>query len=403
MSNIIYFVVYACITFAKNIYTLNDLQALHHSRSYKEFFNHVQDIRPGARTSKWHAMLNTMLVGRIEELRSTIKVQDFAQLTKMFDEVYNFGVNLGLGVIDQLEVSFEREKWGREFFKQCFMKNPQENIWCFQKMTLFWKQKNSPVQLGVDLGLLAWEFFIRDHEALWEFFKDAYGHSMSNYFCAKEMIQIVLFEKIKQMVLWENLFDKLPMVDALINEVCWGKIKPRVESLVHSTLSDQRLVAHALLKAKGELKSDLEDFFFIGHLLGAPTPGAYFNWSWGRLEALGQDYHRRSQVLKKLQGLDPLPDLIFSLPEVENSKVIIRTFSENFPEYLDLYARKCLDFFSGKVDFPNGNPTPRCRDLFKRVEGTNWITGNLQNRFKELGTSGPALMHSGPDRSNQLR
>ena len=56
------------------------------------------------------------------------------------------------------------------------------------------------------------------------------------------------------------------------------------------------------------------------------------------------------------------------------------------PEYLDYYARTCLEYLEGKKVFPRGNPTLHCKELFKEAKGTPWIDPGLQARYLKFKT-----------------
>jgi hypothetical protein len=151
---------------------------------------------------------------------------------------------------------------------------------------------------------------------------------------------------------WTQIFEKL---NKTADIDCWKKItpKPGFKSFI-------------LKKYLGTLSRTEMDTYHLVYLLESPIPGEIFNESWNILKSLSRDHKRRQLVLSALKNLDPLPDqLISSESDTKKAETITAELSQNFPEYFDFYLRRCLSYFRGSGNFPDGNPTPNCKKLVK--------------------------------------
>ena len=82
------------------------------------------------------------------------------------------------------------------------------------------------------------------------------------------------------------------------------------------------------------------------------------------LNTVALDHTLREMVLKKIKTYDPLPGKLF-LQTSKSGVGRVRILARKFPEMIDLYARTCLSYLKGEKEFPRGNPTPECHELFK--------------------------------------
>ena len=114
--------------------------------------------------------------------------------------------------------------------------------------------------------------------------------------------------------------------------------------------------------------------------MGIPR-GDSLNFAWSRIVELSDDPVRRAGVVKLLKTTDPFPDRIFDVKaNRENKRVIAKFLEKNFPEFWPVYFQKCLEFYSGKGEFPYGNPTLNCQHASDLTE-TSYIYSQKVNRI----------------------
>ena len=122
--------------------------------------------------------------------------------------------------------------------------------------------------------------------------------------------------------------------------------------------------------------------FLFRYILTTPVSGNLLNYAWNNLTELGKDFKQREEILKTLKNRSPLPGNLFSLRDKIRRETILKHLAKNFPEYIDLYSQTCLKFLKGDGDFPNGNPTAECDDLFQDNETV--IQPHLVKNYKEI-------------------
>ena len=112
-----------------------------------------------------------------------------------------------------------------------------------------------------------------------------------------------------------------------------------------------------------------------------PSPGELFEKSWKKLSEIGKDFRLRDKLIADFKKMDPLPGQIFKYSNEKRSLVIIKALLINFPEYIDLYSKTCLQYFEGTQNFPNGNPTIECVDWFKTARTFKLVPEMTIKRF----------------------
>jgi hypothetical protein len=90
------------------------------------------------------------------------------------------------------------------------------------------------------------------------------------------------------------------------------------------------------------------------------------------------------QIFKTLKKLDPLPGEVFSSNDKEKREAVINLFASNFPEYVDHYAKTCVNFLKGIGEFPRGNPTLYCNELYSASKSKRWISQPLKTQYSSL-------------------
>lgn len=347
---------------------MEDLEVLVKEKNYAEFLKHTHDVRPSKRDKKWKQMTRDMALGH---LNASISNKKFDLKTFEFVEKLNSWPTL------RNEEFFQQKRnyFGIEHLKYCFSNSKN----CLSKALNFW---HSNLLKSPDLGhkmaiLLSKNKYDKD---LFPFIKPVTTSDISEFYCNRSEVQKILFKKIHEISLIGPPSKKV--FSDIFNQACLEKIIPILKKdLVNISSAPTKELFYNFLNLYEVLNQEEKDFFLTLYVLQGPVKGNAFNAAWNIIKILGKNYKRRSKVIKKLESFDLLPDEIFALPDQKTRKTLIDYFSLNIPEYLDYYARTCLDYLEGKREFPRGNPTLHCKNLFREAKGTKWVDPGLQKQF----------------------
>ncbi len=361
---------------ASTPYEMGDLETLYKENNFSEFLNHALDIRPTLRDAKWKKMVLEMGVDFVKD-RDSRKQYDEKTLS------YIEGLS-NWPVLREDEIFFlKRNNFGVNFFKECFNNNKKEV--CTAKINKFWSNTSiKNPDLGLSLAILLSEN--GEDGNLWEYLAYATRSNVAEFYCKNALIKKEILKKI-QSIISGNLsqFDQKIGIQNAMSESCLKTIVPEIKSAfldVESSLVKELYLK--FLNLTNNLDSTEKDFFLTLYFLQGPVIGDLFNESWNTIQILGQNYNKRKAVLDKLKELNLLPDVIFATSNEKRREIMLSHFYKNFPEYLDFYANTCVDYLEGKRSFPNGNPTLRCKDLFKEAEGTKIIEPSIQTKYQNV-------------------
>ncbi len=361
-------------------YTLADLEILESEKNYREFFAHAQDIRPTKRDSYWNSMVNEMAESYSAELlkNPTITPKKFAFLEKLHK----------IPTLKNNEFFIKnRGKLALIFFGNCYKQNKQNLQLCDKKLSDFWQKDTTNAEIGIRLAELMDRHSPQSIENIWTFYKEAVRGELSKFYCQKKKIASTVTRKLVSIAARttddKNIYLK---IDQEISGDCWNSIKDGIYQQLPMADIQNRRYLFTLLEGKGELSQKDRDLYHLVFILDSPAKGALLNRSWSTIKSLGSNYRRREQVLKNIAKLDPLPGDILSSFDDKKKQTIIKHLFKNVPEYFDIYAKTCLNFLSGKGNFPNGNPTIQCKQLFDLSRGEefkNLVDPGLQIKYKK--------------------
>ena len=271
----------------------------------------------------------------------------------------------------------KRNQYASKYFKQCL-----ENKWpkCTKGIRKFWNSSDKNPELGLDLAKLL-QHHVLDKD-LWEYAKATTSTEYGEFYCQRPFVQKIIVAHLGQFQ--EKLNDLKQEMDKWIHKDCWQQLEKPLRHSLSSGNPKARNFSYRLLGLRSKLTQGEKDLFLALYILEGPVVGKVFNLAWGTLKIIGQDYKRRDRLFGKLIPLDPLPGKVFGHPNIEKVKVVISFLHNNIPEYVDHYARTCINFYAGKGDFPNGNPTIECRDLLKHTVGKPWVDPGIQIRYSGL-------------------
>ena len=351
--------------FAKNktqLFSMEDLSILKTQKNFKEFLAHALDIRPSKRNKKWEEMVQNMATGHIS---SVLEKKQFSKDNFSFIEALLSWPTLKT---DEFFL-IKRNKFGVNYLKKCFKEEKNKKA-CTKKLQYFWYNHKDP-EVGLKLGQIIQKMNL-PIEA-WPFYAKAASSRYSNFFCKNEFLQRALFKKLSLTLEKSDISEKnqIQAVNKLVHSNCWG---PFLKLLRKSLFSDQQIYreqAFKILDIKKFISQKEKDSFLTFYVLKGPMVGQIFNQAWNTIKELGQSYTRRNQVLEKLKEMDPLPDDIFALTNLNKKKTLIEFLYQNIPEYFGIYSKICLSYLKG-AKFRRGNPTLYCKEFFKASRNRPW-------------------------------
>ena len=344
-------------TVAQSKYELNDLKILTQEGSHFEMLSHALDIRPIFRNSEWEKLVETSAIkyttGLInkqnynkEELKLLTKISHWPSLKK--NEFY----------------IKERNKLFLKDIKSCLTNNKDCTV-LIEKYYSF----EHPVEFSFDLISLIYSSF-PNRALLIEYAKPLLKHEISEFYCHKPPL-----DKLVMQILAST-------DTSLKKEIHKDCIKSLTQALAESIHSNgrERKSSYKVLKKHNLLSESTKRWYFLTNFL-TEYSNETVDESISILKTLSKNPSEREELLTVLKKLDPLPDSVFNLkPKV--TKARIRILNRNFPEFISLYAQTCLDYLSGKKNFPNGNPTPNCHSFFENIEDTHMISLDQKLKYK---------------------
>lgn len=332
------------------LYNIKDLEVLESNKAYKEFLDHALDVRPSARDKHWSSMVGNMATGLVKQYSS-----QKAYTKANFDFIEGLTGWPSLAKDDYFR--YKRKIFGLSYLAKCL------GHLCRSDLLSFWyTTKKQDGATAKKLVLILKE--IAPSENLIPFLAKIGHDDYALSHCKKPWIQQEIFSAVTAPLRLDKLKEAKKVLNTIVGNDCWRAIRPIVHQALLKGPGLKQDYAFSLLKIQNDLTKEWEDFYYVSYFLGSPIPGMTFNKSWNRVKALGQNYGRRMQVLKKMYELDPLPGKLFSLINNKKKDTLVNYFNKNIPEYINHYSKTCLNYLSGSINFSNGNPTPDCDNLF---------------------------------------
>ena len=363
---IIYFFSFSLFAQARTIallYTKEDLDILHSNQQYQEFLAHAKDIRPSERTEIWNNQVLDMAKLFLDD---AIKYKQFT--TANFDQLERI-MKLGHVALNEVFL-FKRKEFVVGFLEECFKKDQTNCTNLAVKILKASPLKDKITSIPSEIGLVLLNHGVKDHEVLLPFFKLAFISEQSQFLCRKEEVRNYIFN-------WFKEFNSSPKTTKQIKLFSADNFAPEclssilnffITDYIKLTSSYDREQILSWLIHLEYLEAKEIDTLLAIYLLKNPVNGDVFNLAWNKIKNLGENFSGRENIIKKLNSLDPLPDDIFGLGDPLREKTLFNLISGNLPEYIDHYSQSCIDYYSGSKNFPNGNPTIKCRDFYRLFE-----------------------------------
>lgn len=380
MLKVLALIIFSLVGYSTNaavLYSIEDLRILSKQKNYKEFLQHAKDIRPSERSKEWKEMLvkNTegLLNGIID--RGDYSTENFKYIERIIQWP---------SLRNEEFIRVKRKKIGLKFIEKN-KKNSNNDYKDYIRQ--FW---NNTTNLSdkEEIGLKVANILKNDKKInLWNYLKYPIRSDFSKFYCQKELVQSTLLKRVE---LYDSNKKKLTkeLLTQIAHKECWDATIPVLKKIIFSkTENKNKMIPYTILSNLNYLDQTSIDLFLTLFILNIPQKGEVFNTAWNNLNKLGQSFVRRNNVLNGLYSMDPLPGKLFSHSDTTFKNTILRHFHSNVPEYMNGYAKNCIDYLSGEKKFKNGNPTIDCKGLFESTtKSSGWVKSDLIKKYKTIKT-----------------
>lgn len=365
---------------AQTFYDLKDLEVLEREVNFEEFLQHVNDIRPSERGKHWREMLQTMAMGLVDY---KIKTRDFSIAT--YRQIEQIGRSSAMKNDEFFQL--KRSLYAKKYFTECFKnsntiedstKKESASKLCETELSSFWFFSKKDPDVGLDLAAI-----LESNQATlktWPFYEKAIKDPHSDFYCKKPEIQRAAVKK-----LYEESFSAdfngnyKALVERITPDQCFDQLVEPLKDALISTKSSglDKEMALNVLEAKKKLSPAEMDLSSILFLLDGPVVGDKMNIAWKKVEALGENFKKRQELLVQIEKLPLIPDKIFKDPRLPRHKAIINLFAKNFPEYLNYYGTTCIKYINNTSETPlNVSSSYQCNEFLKAAGELSKATGN---------------------------
>lgn len=357
-----------------SLYNIADLESLQLSKNYREFIRHAHDIRPSQRDKHWREMVQAM---SSEYLDSLLERKDSNE--EAFREVEM----LASWPILREDLFFiaKRDRYLIEYFKSC-LGNKSAQI-CQKQMLDSFHHLKGEVETVAKMVQVFSDFTpAQELNSLITFVST---HRQARFYCGQEHFAPHLLNYVlSNLPVNFTLKEAESTLTQSTSQECWNEFSPYLKRELYNVPAEMAERYYLLLLSRRMLTLQEEDLFLSYLFLLAPPPDEGLNRAWNKVSELAEDYPRRSAVTKALLAIDPLPGKLFAEKSLDRLKPLFKHFQKTFPEYLDRYVETCLNYMAGIGNFPNGNPTVYCRELFQLSDRLGWPEEPIRQKFSAL-------------------
>jgi hypothetical protein len=334
----------------KQTYNLEDLTILAADNDFIEFFDHAKDLPPRKRDKIWKTMVEVEAMSYLRQLRSQpeITFRDLALIKKIS--------NWPIFIKNELFIS-KRDEIFLKAMELCKEDCKKQASHLFKNFPHGPNFNYHYLKVATKLG--------QSHETKWNIIESFVQGKFSEFYCHRPDLKSIV---INQIYIDVNTHGELKK---LIHPDCLKRLIPTLRKNLTEKSYKNKKGSFLALRAMKKLDPLGKNLYLIEQFLqNEDLNHTEINQSLASLNTISLDYTLRELVLNKLKRHDPLPGRLFknvSKPGLGRIRILAR----KFPEMIDLYAKTCLSYLNGVGDFPNGNPTPECHELFKLSKGLN--------------------------------
>lgn len=348
---------YSLSLWAQDKYSLADLEILSTEKNYTEYFNHALDVRPSERNDKWKEMTLQMAESWTKSIQKKAEPtrEDFFQVEKLF----SWPILKSNEFFRPL-----RFRFGLAYLQNCFRGESWEKCWPL--LQAFWEADPTDPDTAIQMVELVSKFRPENEQFdYWPWLKVALNSPLSEFYCKKENITDLLWEKIRIEWIKVNKDGSFTQkLKTMVHQDCFqGLNQYALKKLSPLSNALDREQAFAILRSEKRLSELQKELFYIYFLMDNPSQGETFNYAWNNLQQLGKSALKREAILEQIKRESTLPDETMNSLDEDKRRVVLREIHRQFPELLQYYGKSCLNYVSGSVKYQQGNPTLYCKQI----------------------------------------
>ncbi|GEM_PF-1364942 len=342
---------------AQDKYTYADLEILAQEKSFSEYFNHALDVRPSERDEKWKTMTLSMAEGWVKtlKLKAGPTIEDYRRIESLF----TWPLLKSNEFFRPLRFSF-----GISYLENCFRGSPWET--CYPLAQGFWEADPTDPDTAIKMIELVQKFHPEQSQFdYWPWLKVALASPLSEFYCKRDQINELLWQKIRIEWIKVNKNGSLSKkIRAMVHSDCMiGLSRYAYNKLTTSSNALDREQAFAILKNTPKLSPLDTELFYVYFLMDNPSQGETFNYAWSSLQGLGKKSKKRDLLMEKIKSAKTIPDETMNSLDEEKRRVVLTEIHKQFPELLRYYGNTCLEYITGSKTFDSGNPTLYCKQI----------------------------------------
>ncbi len=362
---------------AQDKYTLADLEILSSEKNYQEYFAHALDVRPSERNDKWKEMTLLMAENWAKQIQK--KAEPSHEDFQLIEKLFSWPLLKNNEFFRPL-----RFRYGVSYFQNCFRGESFEN--CYPRLEKFWEADPTDPDMAIQIVELVSKFKPESQQFdYWPWLNIALRSPLSEFYCKKENIAELLWEKIRIEWIKVNKDGSFPnKLKTMVHADCLPGLTKYAQSKL-SPLSNSldREQAFAILKSENKLSKTQTQLFYVYFLMDNPSQGETFNYAWSALQNLGKSAMAREAIMDRIKAGPTLPDETMNSLDESKRRIVLKEIQKQFPELLQFYGKSCLNYVSGKVKFEQGNPTLYCKQIMNSGLSTELFGADLSNQIKQ--------------------
>ncbi len=345
-------------------YGLKDLKSLADISEYREFFEHAKDVPPAQRNQEWETLVTETFTKYISFL------EQFAPLAER-----HFNKLLELNSWKVLRANESRLAQMNKLLKQYLESRIQTDLSSetMETVKVFWGQNFGDPTIGYSLGKLILEKEPGNLMGL-QMLSTGFRSSISEVYCSDPEIYPHLIkgvEKIYKQLRNTEEFDV--KLSGFMNRKCWQSLRPTLTKKLedNATPNTSKKLLLNILTSDYATEQEVKSYAQFLFLLDGPEKSETLNKTWDILNDLKQKPELREKIANRIEKLDSIPDGTFKDLKEDQRYFLAKNLLINFPEFSDVYAKRCLGFLKGNV---GKNPTSHCQNFYRVLREIDYKT-----------------------------
>ena len=259
------FIIQTAVATFTGLYSIEDLEILHSQKNYKEFFQHIRDIRPKDRKNHWREMIYEMSELYIQELsnKKLYTKKNFQYLESIAqwpimknNEIFNL----------------KKSNFSIAYFERCFTAEVYKGLGqyhqnpCVKDIIAMWNNTLTSfvnIKLGIRLASIIEKWYPKVNT--WFFYAPIITNKFSGHICqSKHILEKFLNEHVASSNIFEHPTKAKNIIAKYLSKACWTSFIPNLKSIILSNNAHPlKNEAFILLRANNNLNTLESDLFYL--------------------------------------------------------------------------------------------------------------------------------------------